>query len=297
LNSSVNDDNSKLLSLNAQLKTKTIDINLNTTRQFLHLMNQRYAKMKASKLLAKSLGKGPWHAQLMLAILCPLLEFYECEDVVEYKNDFLQEMSSEAEIISVTQDEATLYANNSVKQYWSPKGEYGLQRKSQGLSIYISDFVYETIRRLKLSDYEIAINDLLPDSICFKYTEAGVAIYLGINHDTLFMFDNSSNHGSFAEDALLVLQMGMKDGTKKLLLCTSKYRDGSEYVMTYRNSNGVLKPKGIRRALEERGLWIPDLIKKCNTCKKNKPDPTNLNCCTSHILSAQSDFASQRSHL
>ncbi|CAG8806268.1 10702_t:CDS:1 [Dentiscutata erythropus] len=63
LDSSVNDDNSKLLSLDAQLKTKTVNINLNTTRQFLHLVNQGYTKMKASELLAKSLGKGPWHAR------------------------------------------------------------------------------------------------------------------------------------------------------------------------------------------------------------------------------------------
>ncbi|CAG8479540.1 10811_t:CDS:2, partial [Dentiscutata erythropus] len=128
-----------------------------------------------------------------------------------------------------------------------------------GPSIHISDFVCETIGHLKLSDYEIAINDLFPDS--------------------------------------KLSQMGMKDGTKKPLLCASKYHNGSEHVMTYRDSNGVLRPKGIRRVLEERGLWIPGLIKKCDTCKKNKPDPTNPNCCTSCILSAQSNFASQRSRI
>ncbi|CAG8505496.1 4897_t:CDS:2 [Racocetra persica] len=115
----------------------------------------------------------------------------------------------------------------------------------------------------KLSDYEIGINDLLPDSMHLKYTEAGVTIYPGLNRDTLFMFDNSSNHGLFAEDALLVLQIDMKDGTKKPLLH------------------------------DKRGLWI----KKCDTCKKNKPDPNNLNCCTSYILSAQPDFAAQRLHI
>ncbi|CAG8704939.1 1660_t:CDS:1, partial [Dentiscutata erythropus] len=56
--------------------------------------------------------------------------------------------------------------------------------------------------------------------------------------------------------------MGMKDGTKKLLLRAGKYRNGSEYVITYRDSNGVLKPKRIKQVLEERGLWIPGLIKK-----------------------------------
>ncbi|CAG8530836.1 20604_t:CDS:2 [Dentiscutata erythropus] len=63
LDSCVNDDNSILLSLDVQLKTKTIDININTTRQFLHLVNQEYTKMKASELLTKSLNKGPWHTR------------------------------------------------------------------------------------------------------------------------------------------------------------------------------------------------------------------------------------------
>ncbi|CAG8784557.1 18738_t:CDS:1, partial [Dentiscutata erythropus] len=62
LDTSVNNSNSKLSSLDTQLKTKTINIDLNTTRQFLYFVNQGYIKMKASELLAKSLGKGPWHA-------------------------------------------------------------------------------------------------------------------------------------------------------------------------------------------------------------------------------------------
>ncbi|CAG8599864.1 2966_t:CDS:1, partial [Cetraspora pellucida] len=39
-------------------------------------------------------------------------------------------LPGEAEIVPVTQDETTLYANDGVKQYWSPKDEYGLRKKS-----------------------------------------------------------------------------------------------------------------------------------------------------------------------
>ncbi|CAG8682481.1 14974_t:CDS:1, partial [Gigaspora margarita] len=67
--------------------------------------------------------------------------------------------------------------------------------------------------------------------------------------------------------------------------------------MTFTDVDGVVKPKGIRRVLSERGLWIPGLIRKCDACKQNNPDPTNLNCCATRILSAQPDFASQKSHL
>ncbi|CAG8634498.1 7162_t:CDS:2, partial [Dentiscutata heterogama] len=73
--------------------------------------------------------------------------------------------------------------------------------------------------------------------------------------------------------------------------------DGSVHIMNYEDSNGVLRSKGIKWVLKERNLWIPGLLKKCNNCKKNKPDPNNPNCCASRILSAQPDFAAQRSRL
>ncbi|CAG8806753.1 10535_t:CDS:1, partial [Dentiscutata erythropus] len=67
LDSSASNDNSILSSLNAQLKTETVDLRFNTTRQFLHLVQKGYTKMGASSLLAKSLGKGPWHARCIRA--------------------------------------------------------------------------------------------------------------------------------------------------------------------------------------------------------------------------------------
>ncbi|CAG8846477.1 31871_t:CDS:1, partial [Racocetra persica] len=73
--------------------------------------------------------------------------------------------------------------------------------------------------------------------------------------------------------------------------------DGTEHIMTYVDKNGVVRPKGIKLVLEERNLWIPGLIRKCNTCKKNMPDPNNPNCCASRILSAQPDFAAQKSRI
>ncbi|CAG8830738.1 8401_t:CDS:2, partial [Racocetra persica] len=68
----------------------------------------------------------------------------------------------------------------------------------------------------------------------------------------LFMFDNSSNYDSFAEDALLVSQIGMKDGTKKLLLHDNTMPDGSKHIMIYIDNANVKRPKGIKRVLEER---------------------------------------------
>ncbi|CAG8802015.1 24869_t:CDS:2, partial [Dentiscutata erythropus] len=60
---SASNDNSILLSLNAQLRMRSVDLCLNTTRQYLNLVQKGHTKMGVSSLLAKSLGKGPWHAR------------------------------------------------------------------------------------------------------------------------------------------------------------------------------------------------------------------------------------------
>ena len=58
------------------------------------------------------------------------------------------------------------------------------------------------------------------------------------------------------------------------------------------------QPKGIRRVLMERGLWVEGIKKRCvkkkgepSTCKKGK------NCCAFRILEAQPDFANEISLL
>ncbi|CAG8530115.1 5860_t:CDS:2, partial [Dentiscutata heterogama] len=56
------------------------------------------------------------------------------------------------------------------------------------------------------------------------------------NKIALFMFDNSNNYGLFAKDALLVSQMNIKDGIKKLLLRDSTKPDSFKHIITYKDS-------------------------------------------------------------
>ena len=111
------------------------------------------------------------------------------------------------------------------------------------------------------------------------------------------MFDNSCNHNAFADDALVVSRMNMKDGGKQPLLRNGQMPDSSSHSMTFVDSDGVTKPKGIRRILQERGLWVQGLVRQCDTCKSHISDPVNLECCVVRILSRQPDFASQKNHL
>ncbi|CAG8573952.1 26168_t:CDS:2, partial [Racocetra persica] len=92
------------------------------------------------------------------------------------------------------------------------------------------------------------------DDLVNQVVECAIPIFerIHLNKIALFMFDNSSNYGSFADDALLVLQIDMKDGTKKLLLRDDIMPDSSKHIMTYINNANVKRPKGIKQVLEER---------------------------------------------
>ncbi|CAG8654420.1 14932_t:CDS:2, partial [Cetraspora pellucida] len=186
-------------------------------------------------------------------------------------------------------------------------------RTSQGSSIHVSEFICETIGQLCLSQEEKEANDLLPDNECLPYTDACI---IWTNEDgikqvseraisiferthprkvALFMFDNSCNHNSFAEDALLVSQMNMKDGGKRPLLHNGRMCNSSIHIMTFVDQDNKVKPKGIKRVLQECGLWVSGLTRECDGCKAGAS--TNLQCCATNILKSQPDFVSQKNHL
>jgi len=88
--------------------------------------------------------------------------------------------------------------------------------------------------------------------------------------------------------------MNLKDGGKQPLLRDGRMSDGSPHTMTFVDVDGVIKPKGMRRILQERELWVESLIKQC---KLHPSEQTNSDCCAVHILGRQPDFESQKNHL
>ena len=54
--------------------------------------------------------------------------------------------------VLVTQDETTFQSNDDEKTGWRPRNEQPLRKKGQGGTMHVSDFLTETIGRLKLSD-------------------------------------------------------------------------------------------------------------------------------------------------
>jgi transposase len=71
--------------------------------------------------------------------------------------------------------------------------------------------------------------------------------------------------------------------------------DGTPQKMTFVDSNGETRPKGVRTILQERGLWVDGLSLKCARCRIHDSDSTT--CCATRILSLQPDFLAQKCHL
>lgn len=146
----------------------------------------------------------------------------------------------------------------------------------------------------------------------------------------VFAFDNSSGHACKGKDALVANRMNLRPGGKQLAMRNTKWGDGIQQSMVFLDGDrdwdtGVLippglvgKPKGMKRVLQERGLWNDDLKKQCGRQKKDKSNfeerefQENLeeyqarvadrcevgkNCCALRILESQDDFKNEVSML
>jgi len=70
----------------------------------------------------------------------------------------------------------------------------------------------------------------------------------------LFIFDNSYNYNAFANNALVVLRMNMKDDGKQPLLHNSRIPDSLSHIIIFTDINNIIKFKSIRWILEEYSL-------------------------------------------
>ncbi|CAG8731994.1 22411_t:CDS:1, partial [Gigaspora rosea] len=89
--------------------------------------------------------------------------------IAVYKRDAINQviplrlLPNVPEIVPVTYDKLIFYANDGIKKFWGSINKNQIQQKSQA-SIYVSEFICETIGQLCLSQEEKEANDLLSDS-------------------------------------------------------------------------------------------------------------------------------------
>jgi hypothetical protein len=150
----------------------------------------------------------------------------------------------------------------------------------------------------------------------------------------VFAFDNSSGHACKAPDTLVASRMNLGPVGKQPVMHPTRLSDGTLQSMVYQQNDHeweyphhpikeetIGKPKGMKRVLEERGLWRNGLLKQCGREKKVKrtghsfPDrifeetmdeceactidrcEVGKACCALRILEAEPDFLAEKSLL
>lgn len=234
--------------------------------------------------------------------------------------------AGERELILVTHDECIFYSNDGKRGIWVSDGKMPLRKKGNGRSIMVSEFLSEACGRLQLSEEEKKIHSNIP-------TEARCYLTPGKNHEgywtvenlleqiknkaipifetkfpgaiAVFAFDNSTNHAAYAKNALVAERMNLGPGGKQPIMRpttfvnTNGQQKDQEMVFEedYPDPDMRGKPKGIKRVLEERGLWKEGLNLDCQMCKNRKmsADSVRIDCCLRKIMASQPDFVVQKS--
>ena len=204
--------------------------------------------------------------------------------------------------VLVVHDESLFYSNDGVSSAWVHPKHPPLRKKGKGKCIMISEFLCECHGRLswttELGEVEYATTIITPgknddgwwkaENLVHQFKTKAIPMFdrLHPNCAAVFLFDNSTNHGAFADDALNVNNMNLNSGGKQPILRDGWFLqgDGARVVQKMVFPIGHPKagvPKGIKQVLQERKLWI-------NGTKL--PDARVL-------LSNQPDFVEQKSML
>jgi hypothetical protein len=165
-----------------------------------------------------------------------------------------------------------------------------------------------------------------------KQAEKAIAIFNKAFPEDIavFAFDNSSGHACKAKDALVANRMNLRPGGKQPEMHDTTWGDGIAQRMIFQGGDtdwdtGLLispelvgKPKGMKRILQERGLWREGMKKQCGRQKKEKKSfeervfqetieqyqarvadrcEAGKDCCALRILEAQDDFRGEVSLL
>ena len=227
----------------------------------------------------------------------------------------LNKVASVAAQEIVTHDECIFYAHDDTSKNWLLDDESILKKKGQGRSLMVSDFLCACHGRLKISEEDTArlkipseSREIIhpgknhdgywkSDDMVGQLRKKAIPLFRAMHPEAtgVFLFDQSTNHQAFDPTALVANRMTLHPKVEK----TWKYKDGYYFVNHQKiyqpmffvdEDDGVCKFKGIKRILEERGLWFPALRLEC----KNEAEG---NCCARHILAAQPDFLAQKSAL
>ena len=226
------------------------------------------------------------------------------EDLETPRSDVL------AKTIVLFHDESTFQANDYERTMWGTKDDHMLVPKSKGAGIMISDFISEQDGYLRLTNEELAAGR---EKFPRLKQHARRSIEYGENRDgywtserfleqlkdcaliteykypreqgykVVWVFDHSSCHGAYADDALIASRMNAKPGGKQPLLRDTVW-DGKVQKMVY--SVGVAK--GLIEVLKERGRYRPGMkLEEMRAEISSHPDFKNEKTKIEHFLNSK----------
>jgi hypothetical protein len=180
-------------------------------------------------------------------------------------------------VVIITHDESIFSANDGKHQAWVPENGTILRPKGKGKGIMVSDFLLPWSRLNLLSLPRTRQQELLDlgipleAAVFFEYgQEEGYwdgkmlvqqavskalpiaeALYPG--YSFLFLFDNATNHSSYADDALIASKMNKTDGGQQPFLRSCEMA-GFGTVISYGikpcgTSGRILREPGPKKAL------------------------------------------------
>ena len=250
--------------------------------------------------------------------------------MASYTDDMLDRIPptlqpGEKEHVLIVQDETVFHTNEYRRRTWLVQDQQPIRKKGAGHAVHVLDFICETIGRLKLSEEQIREQLELPGQLRLSSIEARKIIYPGKGFDSwwdlpqlirqvkdalaifehthpncvgVFLFDRSSAHGGYAENALNVNSMNVNPAGKQKKLRDTKIpfnnpdpAPGEEDVrgrvqrMCFPDDHSDPKlrgqPKGIRVILQERkSVWDKfesiskarrsKMVGKCGSCTKSE---------------------------
>src|SRR5882724_2049017 len=85
--------------------------------------------------------------------------------------------------IVIDHDEMSIATNEQCWWLWLAEGQQPLQKKGNGCSVHVSDFILETTGHLCLTQMQHGAQAQLPISNCLQKTDARTIIYPGKNAD------------------------------------------------------------------------------------------------------------------
>ena len=210
--------------------------------------------------------------------------------------------SSKKQLVTIYHDESIFHSNEDQGWAWAEKWGQQIKPKGQGRGIMISDFIEEHNGYLRFDDTEYdtakcinpnvkkearfllkygSDNEGYQDSNKFmqqvkQAVEIAEIKYPSDNYNLLFLFDQSSGHTAYDDDALIVSRMNVKPGG-----CQPKMRDTVYDGVTQRMVFDDGTPKGMRQVLIERhvnvkGMVAADMQRTLNEMRDFKYERTKV---------------------